>query len=481
MISGRDALSRIEHAIAQARGQETQFDGALRSAEEAAARLRAERAAAFRELARVRLDAMTQGAVVQQLDHAERRALDLVKDRTQALKDDARERQRLFDAVQTVEGDRHARAEKLEQALGALESVRQAAQPKIRQSAAWKAQQTKVDEAIRIADEADKKARVAEQDREVKRKPYESDQLFMYLYGRKFGQAEYKSGPFVKFFDAMIARKIGFSDARANYAMLLEIPMRLRNHAEKRREQVQIERAALAKAENTGLAEVGGGELVGKMEAARQALMEVEKKLSAAKQELADFESRKAVAAEDPAFDKALEIIAEADSRQEIQELYAEAARTPTREDERIVRQIEAIDQRLGAANGEVEQLRHAARDMARRRQDIERERDHFRRRGYDNPYGGFGNESILGNVIGGILQGAIQGSILRDALRDGYRQRDNPWGGGPTQMPNWNPPSSSSNDWVPPWLDGGSGDSSGGGWFDSGGGGDGFTTGGGV
>ncbi|MGL4243298.1 MAG: hypothetical protein ACRCTI_19475, partial [Beijerinckiaceae bacterium] len=334
------------------------------------------------------------------------------------------------DVVRAAETERHGRAEKLEQALGAMESVRLAAQPKIRESNAWKAQQAKIEEAIKIADESDKKARVAEEDREIKRKPYEGDPLFMYLYGRKFGQADYKGGPFVKFFDRMIAHKVGFADARANYAMLLEIPMRLRNHAEKRREQVQIERAALSKAENAGLAEVGGGELVGKVETARQALVEEEKKLSAAKQELADFESRNAVAAEDPAFDKAIEIIAEADARQDIQELYAEAARTPTREDERIVRQIEGIDRGLQSANHEVEQIRAAARDMARRRQDIERERDHFRRRGYDNPYGGFGNEGILGNVIGGILQGAIQGSILRDALRDGYRQRDNPWGG---------------------------------------------------
>ena len=41
--------------------------------------------------------------------------------------------------------------------------------------------------------------------------------------------------------------------------------------------------------------------------------------------------------------------------------------------------------------------IRREMRELAQRRAAIERERDEFRRRGYDNPYGGFGNEQVLG------------------------------------------------------------------------------------
>ncbi len=100
LISGRDALAAIEGAIGKARGNEQQLDAALRSAEEEAARLRADRTAALASLARVRLDAMMQeGAtpeLLRSLDSAERRALDMVRDSSVALKQKAAERTSLY-------------------------------------------------------------------------------------------------------------------------------------------------------------------------------------------------------------------------------------------------------------------------------------------------------------------------------------------------------------------------------------------------
>ncbi len=499
LISGRDALAAIEGAIGKARGHELQLDAALRSAEEEAARLRADRTAALGSLARVRLDAMMQdGAtpeLLRSLDAAERRALDMVRDRSIELKQKAAERASLYEAVKAAEGVRHARAETLEQALAAVEGVRRAAEPKIRASAAWKAQEAKIAAAERVAEESEKKAKQAEEDREAKRKPYEGDPLFMYLWNEKFSTSEYEAGPFARFFDRMVARLVGYQDAAPNYRMLNEIPLRLREHAERRKAAVEMERQGLAQAEMAALAEVGAGELAAKVETARAALIEAERQLSDRRRRLEAFESDNATTADDPVYDRAVAILAEADARDDLQELRRQAAQTRTGEDDRIVRQIEAIDQKLAKAEAEVDHIRAEARDLARRRAEIERERDHFRGRGYDNPYGGFGNGNALGSILGGILQGALQGAILRDALRDGFRQRDNPWGGGPSGGPVFGPwtvpdnsptPPSGGGQWVPPWLDGGG--SSGGGSFGggsigggSGGGGDGFRTGGGV
>jgi hypothetical protein len=78
-----------------------------------------------------------------------------------------------------------------------------------------------------IAAEANKKASQAEADRARKKGPYKSDPLFMYLWRRKFGTSNYPSGFFVRYFDAKIAALINYRDARANYAMLNQIPDRL--------------------------------------------------------------------------------------------------------------------------------------------------------------------------------------------------------------------------------------------------------------
>jgi hypothetical protein len=387
----------------------------------------------------------------------------------------------LFAAVQAAETQRHSRAEQLEHALAGLESIRKASQSKIRASSVWKEQMEKITVAEKIAEESEKKTVLSEQDREIKRKPYESDPLFMYLWNAKFNLTDYTGGFIAKFFDRMIAKKIGYSDARANYSMMNEIPLRLREHAERRKQAVLVEKQNLVKAENEALRGIGAGDLVAKVESARQELIETESQLSARKQALQEFETAIAAGAEDPAYEHAVAILAEADAREDIRELYREASQTLTKDDEKIVKQIEKIEAKLAKTEAEIEQTRAEARDIARRRAQIEQERDHFRRRGYDNPYGGFQNDSLLGQILGGILQGSIQGGILRDALRDGYRQRDNPWNRdtttsgsifGPWTVPDNSPtpPQSSGGQWVPPWLDGGSSGDSGGGWLGGGG-----------
>ncbi len=302
--------------------------------------------------------------VIGPLDSAERRALDLVKDRTRELKAEADARQRLYGAVQAAEAERHKRAAALEQALSALEGVRQAAQPKIRASAAWKAQEEKIAEAIRIADESEKKAKVAEEDREQKRKPYETDPLFMYLWNAKFGQADYRGGNIARFFDRMIANKVGFADARANYAMLNEIPTRLREHAERRKAAIETERQGLAKAEAEALKELGAADLVGKVEAPERADRSREGAV-VAKATLDEFRNQGLGIPKDPAYDKAVQALAEAEPARRTPPAAGEAQRTPTPDDDRLVRQIAAMDQKLARAESEVEQIRAEARDMA--------------------------------------------------------------------------------------------------------------------
>ena len=70
-------------------------------------------------------------------------------------------------------------------------------------------------------------------------------------------------------------------------------------------------------------------------------------------------------------------------------------------------------------------------KETAQRRATIERERDEFRRRGYDNPYGSFGNEACSATCSGGVLTGAIGGAILGQVLRGGFHRGPSPWDSG--------------------------------------------------
>jgi hypothetical protein len=86
-----------------------------------------------------------------------------------------------------------------------------------------------------IVAKAEEKAAQAEADREEKRKPYEADPLFMYLWRRRFGTREYQASALVRALDRKVAHLIDYETARVNYTMLMELPQRLREHAERLR------------------------------------------------------------------------------------------------------------------------------------------------------------------------------------------------------------------------------------------------------
>ena len=274
----------------------------------------------------------------------------------------------------------------------------------------------------------------------------------MYLWQRRFGTSDYDAGPFVRFFDRRVARLVGYDKARANYVMLNDIPLRLREHVERMKAEVGAARARLTAIERAELVKAGIEPLEQQARESKAALDEAERALAESEAELARFDrEHDAVFDEDGdmAYREAVELLAAADARQDLRALYQEALQTPTPKDETVLRQIEATEAAIGRAEQQIGTVRRQMRELAQRRAAIERERDEFRRHGYDSPWGQFGNENILGSVLGGILGGMFQGSVLRDTLRDNYRQESGPWdsgfGGGfpfPTDSGPWSAPS---------------------------------------
>jgi hypothetical protein len=473
MISAQQALREIEQATAAVRSQENECAGLLQTADQELARLRAARTVMLRQLAGVRLDAMQSEKIAADLASAEQQALQLIaagKAKVDAFSARLAEAQARRAAA---EAERGARAEEVAQVLGQLEALQASVEPKVRGSAEWIAQKEIADRARQIHEAADAKADRAEDERLAKGKPYLDDPLFKYLWARKFGTSEYASGFFVRFFDEKIARLIGYSGARANYAMLNEIPVRLRAHEARWRAQFEAERAKLEQIEKAGLAAAGAEALERKLEAAQAALAEADARLKSADAALfaLDKERDRAVKGESQsAYAQAIGLLADADSRESVSRLYFKATKTMTAEDDAIVRQIEANDKTIAAADRRRADLIARAQVLAQRRSEIEAQRAQFYRRGYDSPMGQFSNEQAIANVLGGILQGVVQGAVLGQVLQGGFSERgrraDSGFGGG-----------SGFN------FPGGGG--FGGGWGDGGGGfgggGDGFRTGGGF
>ena len=253
----------------------------------------------------------------------------------------------LLKEVAAAETQRNAAAAAVEEALAAVEAIRADTEAKVQTASGWQAAKRAFEEAQAIATEAEKKAASSEDELGAKRKPYDDDPLFTYLWSRKFGTRDYQGGNFARLMDRIVADFIGFNEVRANYAALIEIPLRLREHATARRTEAAERQAALSDVERRAMLEAG-------IEPRERALAEARHKLAAADQTLEEKhgllrkieEERKTLVAggSNPAYSQALETISSADAKDDLAQLYGEARRTPTSADDAIVRRLEAID-----------------------------------------------------------------------------------------------------------------------------------------
>ena len=423
MITGRQALATVEQAIGRARNEENRLEAALRSAAAEAVRLRHERMDVFRELARLKLEE----GLIGQIDEAERRALAMVQQAQRTHEEGTRQRVEAQRAFEKAEAERHQSAAAYEEALEALHALGSRVEADTVVSDDWAVQRARIDELKRVAHAAEAKALQAERDREVKRQPYDADRLFRYLWDRRFGTASYSAGHLSRFADGQIARLIGYDKARANYSLLIEIPTRLRQHVGNVGHQLGAETDKLREIERAALSRAGIAPLEQRAKKAKGELDQSVERLNAANAALAALDRAHGAMGRSP-YDQAIKLLAKSDAARELRTLFAEAAKTASPKDEAVLKKIEETEQAIGRAEQEIGTIRREMRELARRRSQIEAERDEFKRKGYDNPYGTFGNEQVLGNILGGVLGGLLQGTVLRDVLDKGYRRQSGPW-----------------------------------------------------
>jgi hypothetical protein len=482
MLPARDALSSVESAISQVRGNETRLDGALRQAVDDLARLRREEAEGFRALARVKLDQLSQTQVMSDLDAVEKRALAIIEGQRLQLETLGKRREQAARAVSVAETARHDRVDALEAAADAIEDLRVKVSAAIASEPEWRAARAAVGEAEDVARSANEKAKYAEADLTEKRLPYEGDPLFMYLWNRKHDSAEDRSGTFTRFFDRMVARLVGYGDAKLNYAKLIEIPLRLREHAAARAAAIDEAKAAVAAIERRALVAAGIEPLEDRAAQAKAALDQAEARLAEANRALdaLDAERQKTLGGEaDVAYGGAVELLAQSLAREDFAQLYREAFQTPTKADDQALGAISEARKRIAKLDAEVASIRSDIREAARRRGELEGARDRARAQGYDSPWGGFADQAAIGAVIGSILNGMGRGGDLDRVLRDQYRRRepraDPGFGGGWGQSGPWGGATGGG-------LGGGLGGNwgSGGTWGGGGGGGGGSSSGGG-
>ena len=427
-LSGPEALHSLDEALRDIRREEDEIAKRLSRGAELVAKIRETEGELLRQLAAVRLDPASQQQMVGDLSQAEARAREMLKQHATTLAQTEKQLKELDKAIAAHNSERAQLVEKAGKLQAELNALAEKIAAEVKKDAAYAQKRNSVDELSHIAAESLRKTEQAETDREQKGRPYREDPLFMYLWESSYGTRNYRANNLIRWLDGIVAGLVGYPEARPNFAMLNEIPLRLREHAER---QAQIAAAAqdeLITLEKAAIDAAGGKPVREGLEKARARIAEIDAAvvgLEDQRDELAQTQ-RELAQGSDPAFTGAVGALAEALGREDIRTLLADARETHTAQDDTIVQQIDDARQRAQEEESETRDQKARLKTLATRRRELEDIQYEFKKQGYDNPRSSFGEDNLIGDVLNDFLRGGISAASYWEQWR-----RSQNWTGG--------------------------------------------------
>ena len=409
-LSGPEALKSMDDALRDIRREEDEIAKRLARSAELVTKFRETESELFRQLAGIRLDPVTQKELGERLSQAELKAramLDRHGSDLSAVEEGLRALDREIAALAT---ERSEQTVAVTAAEAELKAIADRVSAEASRDPVYAGKRHDAEELAAVAAESLRKTEQAETDKDEKGKPYRDDPLFMYLWERGFGTRNYRETNLIQTLDAWVAGLIDFPKARANFAMLNEIPMRLREHAE-RQEQIAEAAAAEVEALEKAAIDAGGGKPARlRLEAAQNRIAEIDAQMVALEDKRDEQlkAQRDLAQGSDPAFSTAVNGLAEALGREDIKSLLAQARATETGQDDTIVKQIDEVRQRAAEEDADSREQRNRLKTLAARRRELEDIQYEFKKQGFDTANSRFGNDNLAGDLLNDFLRGGI-------------------------------------------------------------------------
>jgi hypothetical protein len=232
----------------------------------------------------------------------------------------------------------------------------------------------------------------------------------MYLWERGFGTRNYRENNLIQFLDSWVAGLVGFPEARVNFAMLNEIPLRLREHAERQDQIADAAEAEVVGLEKAAVDAAGGKPARLRREAAQARIGEIDAQMVGLEDKRDEQlkAQRDLAQGSDPAFSAAVNGLAEALGRDDIRNLLAAARATQTGQDDTIVKQIDEVRQRAAEEDADSREQRNRLKTLAARRRELEDIQYEFKKQGFDNAGSRFGDDKLVGDLLNDFLRGGI-------------------------------------------------------------------------
>ena len=426
MFSGSDTLARIDSSLQQVRQELQALEAQIQQTSNRLTAIRQRESEAYRELARFHIDSMQLDTVTQNLDRAERQVQGLLTEREHTVSQLVAETEASQRKQTELEQTRQQQNAVVEEATRALQATIDRAHARIVKDAAYLAQQQKAQNAVNMVSAAEDKAKLAEADKAEKGKLYLADRLFVYLWERGYGTSAYRARALARFGDGLVARLIGFEQARRNYAMLVDIPQRLHEHVERLRKGAEAEMQKLAELEQAAEESEGSASCEKELAAAKSKLQELDQVMAEEEKKYAALlEQREPyTVGEDHHFQEALELLVTSLRAEPLTQLRREAELTAGREDDSEVNDLIQLQHEEDTIENGLQEYRNVHQRNLQRLHELEEVRRRFKQQEYDSPYSVFGNADAVSILMGEFLRGMISSEQLWQTIQRHQRFR---------------------------------------------------------
>ena len=424
MITGRETLQEISNHVLQAQSRIEAADRQMDDLNGQVIRLRMETAKQYRELATFRLDEIRAGNMTARLNKAYLAVPAFMDQHNQALETLEKEITQAQQHQRRLEQQRETCRDARDKASDTLLKQIQQSKAEIEKNSDYRRLQEQAAAAVQVARRADEKASQSEADLASKGKPYQDDLLFMYLWDRRYFTPDYRSGGIIRMLDGWVARLIRFKDMRADYHMLNELSLRLREHATQAAAEAEGQQHALLTMERQAAEKDGVATLQAALDTAEKELQQVDGDMAAEEKRYHALLNQKSdfAAGQDEYTQKAVALMAAELEHEDTIALFQQAQITPQPEDDAIVMQLHQLQQAQKTTIDRISELKINQQQQRKALEELSQLREKFRRSNYDAHSSSFPANLGLGLLLGEILRGGRSSGSAWDRIDHSQR-----------------------------------------------------------
>lgn len=415
MWTGQQILHEIDKALVTAQTDAELFDKTLSQLTYQLSENRREQTHACQSLAKLRLDEVKAKSVKDGLYRADTQARTLMRQRKSAMADNDAAMAEQTQQLNELESQRDQLMVVVDGKSQQLADQEAKAQAQLDSDEAYQSQLDIAREADAIADQAEEKLEQARRDSAEKRKPFEADALFMYLWRRQYGLPSYDSSGLIRRLDRWVASLCHYDQARVSYWTLQELPKRLAEHAEQVRVASNKELVTLQVLEKMAAQQQGATATQEQLQLEQAKVSDLDEKIEQAQQQLQALIDQKArfKSGQDTYYQQAIERLARALEIEPIAKLKQLSNRTHHLDDDQLVAALTDLQEEQRDLESDITEHRHRQQNKHERCSALQSIRQRFRRQQYDDYRSGFSN----GDLIVSALSEFVSGSLAQDKL----------------------------------------------------------------